>query len=357
MASRIGILGVGGFGLFCLEQYRTLPDVRITAIAGTHPEKYARLAREYAIPFFTTRWEELVTHPEVDVVYIATPPHLHAPQALAALAAGKHVFCDKPLATTLADADAMLAAADAYGVRLGINFVMRYAEIYTLVRDVVACGALGEPLVVSFHNAAGDLPAGHWFWDPARSGGIPVEHGVHFFDIFAAMFGAGTVRGATAGRRKDGTVDQWSIGMRYGEVLGHVYHGFTKPSALEHTWGVVECARGYLAFTEWLPTRLDLDGLVDLDGMTALARRVRDLHLEPAEGEVTAHGRAVPVTHRVQGTVIAGDKQALYAGAVRDAMADFLAWTRDPGHTPRVTAVDARAALAIALQATALAGV
>ncbi len=355
MTTRIGIIGVGGFGVFCLEQYRKLPDVRVTAIADINAARLAQVAADYDIPVTTSDWRALATHSEVDVVYIATPPFLHAEQALAALQAGKHVFCDKPLALTTADADALLAASAQHGGRLGINFVMRYTRVYTLIHDLLRSGALGEPLYCSFLNAAGDLPAGHWFWDPALSGGIPIEHGVHFFDIFGAFFGPGVVRCAAVDRRADGAEDQWSIGVDYAKVHGQFYHGFVKASVLEHTWAVIECARGHLILQDWLPTRLDFDCLTDLDGVTAITKLVPEVHVEPAEGPVLAHGQTAAVTHQVQAAVVAGEKQVLYAQAVRDAMADFLAWTRDPAHTPRVTGRDARDAVAMAEAAVELA--
>ncbi|HEY3417136.1 MAG TPA: Gfo/Idh/MocA family oxidoreductase, partial [Armatimonadota bacterium] len=249
---RLGILGVGGFGLFCLEQYRQMPGVRITAIGGTQREKYARLAAEYAIPFFTVDWRELVTHPDVDVVYLATPPDLRGAPAIAALEAGKHVFCEKPLALTLEEADQMLATAEQQGVRLGVNFVMRYAGLYDLLGSLVTAGILGAPLHFSFENAASDLPAGHWFWDARRSGTIPVEHGVHFFDIFAAIFGQGDLRWAGRSRRPGGEEDRWLAILRYGDqMFGSFYHAFDLPSPLEETRAVIEFERGRVDINGW----------------------------------------------------------------------------------------------------------
>lgn len=356
--ARVGILGVGGFGLFTLEQYRQMPGIRITAIAGTHPEKYARLAATYGIPFHTTDWRALVTHPEVDIVYIATPPYLHAEQALAAMAAGKHVFCEKPLALHLDEADAMLDAAARHGTRVGINFVMRYSAGYRLLQDITSTGSLGAPLRFLFSNAAGDLPASHWFWDARLSGGIPVEHGVHFFDIFRAIFGPGTLRWAGSNHRGSGEEDKWLAVLQYeGSVLGSFYHAFDMPSVLERTWAMIEYERGRIGIEGWIPERVRLDGVVTAAAVEALAALtpVEATPLAETGETMRANGQAFSVTHHVRADVGLGEKSAIYAEAVRAALADFVAWVADPAHEPRVTGEDARAALHMAREVTAFA--
>jgi len=355
---RLGIIGVGGFGLFSLEQYRQLPEVQITAIAGRHPEKYAALAKAYNIPFHTTDWRALAAHPEVDVVYLATPPDTRAEMAQAALAAGKHVFCEKPLALTLADADRMLDAAQRGGLRLGINFVMRYSALYELARTLISEGLLGEPQRFAFENDAGDLPANHWFWDPRRSGGILVEHGVHFFDIAGVLFGEGALCWAGMSRRASGEADRWLCVLRYQERLfASFYHAFDTPSAIEHTRAVIECAQGSLTIDDWFPTRLAASGLLSAEAATRAAVLLPSAEIVPlpAPQMVLANGREREVTHRLQADVTAGDKQVLYAAAVRAAMRDFVEWVRDADHRPRVTGADGRVALAMALAATNMA--
>ncbi|MHB0935859.1 MAG: Gfo/Idh/MocA family protein [Armatimonadota bacterium] len=354
----LGIIGVGGFGLFSLEEYRRLPEIRITAIAGTKPEKYAALAKQYEIPFHTTDWRALVTHPEVDIVYLATPPDTRTEMALAALEAGKHVFCEKPLALSLAEADRMLAAAERAGLRVGINFVMRYSRIYETIRSLVAERIFGEPQRFVFENHAGDLPASHWFWDPRRSGGILVEHGVHFFDIANTIFGEGRLHWAVMSRRESGEADRWWCALRYGErMYASFYHAFDKPSAIEHTRGTIECAQGALTIDGWFPTQLVVDGLL----APSVLERARELLPSaevvqlPAPQMVLADGRQREVTHSLKANVAIGNKEEAYAVAVGEAMRDFAAWARDAAHPPRVTGADGRAALAIALEAREMA--
>src|ERR1700761_7851949 len=108
----IGAIGAGGFGLFALQQFLQIPDVRLAGIAGTYREAALAVSRRFGVPDLVEA-EALLARPDVDLIYIATPPFLHYPQALAALQAGKHVICEKPLALTVAQADELVALAEA----------------------------------------------------------------------------------------------------------------------------------------------------------------------------------------------------------------------------------------------------
>src|SRR5271169_5589742 len=101
---QIGAIGAGGFGLFALQQFLQCPGTKLFGMAGTHQEAALAMARRFGVAD-PVAVEALLASPEVDLVYIATPPFLHYPQARAALLAGKHVICEKPLAMADAEAD------------------------------------------------------------------------------------------------------------------------------------------------------------------------------------------------------------------------------------------------------------
>src|SRR5580658_4715050 len=107
---RLAVIGCGGFGLYALQQFAQVPGVKPIGMAGTHRQAALAAARRFGIPDIEDL-DKLLLRKEIDLVYIATPPFLHYPQALAALEAGKHVICEKPLAMTLAQADTMIALA------------------------------------------------------------------------------------------------------------------------------------------------------------------------------------------------------------------------------------------------------
>jgi predicted dehydrogenase len=100
----IGAIGAGGFGLFALQQFLQSPGVQLVALAGTNREAALAMNRRFGVPD-PVEVDALLANPDVDLVYIATPPFLHYAQARAALLAGKHVICEKPLAMTVEEAD------------------------------------------------------------------------------------------------------------------------------------------------------------------------------------------------------------------------------------------------------------
>ena len=96
----LGVIGCGGFGLFALQQFVQVPGIRLAGMAGTARPAAQAAARRYGLRR-CRRCRALLALPDVDIIYIATPPFLHYPQAKRALEAGKHVICEKPLALTV----------------------------------------------------------------------------------------------------------------------------------------------------------------------------------------------------------------------------------------------------------------
>src|SRR5947199_972240 len=141
----LGVSGCGGFGLFALQHFTQVSGVKLVGMAGTHrPAALAAAAR-----FGVENVDDvggLLSRDDVDVVYIATPPFLHHPQAMAALAAGKHVIVEKPMALTVPQADEMIAAARERGLLVTTNLMQRYNPMFDAIGEVVTTGVLGEPL-------------------------------------------------------------------------------------------------------------------------------------------------------------------------------------------------------------------
>ena len=362
---RLGVIGCGGFGLFALQQFTQVPGVTLVGMAGTHrPAALAAAAR-----FGLANAEEvgeLFARDDVDAVYIATPPFLHFPQAMAALKAGKHVIVEKPLALTVAQADELVAVARQRDRLLVANLMQRYNRVFDAVRRLVETRVLGYPLHGSFENYASDenLPADHWFWVRAKSGGIFVEHGVHFFDLFAGWLGPGRVEAAQVGVRP-GTVIEEHVHatVRYGDAaLVNFYHGFHQAGRMDRQELRLVFERGDVTLYDWVPTRARIHALVD-------ERQTRDLCdlFAGARLEVAASYSGTDRACRGRGTEIdayqlidlsVGDGQAklpLYGWLLRSMMEDQVAWIRDRNHRRVVTEVNGRDSLATACDADALA--
>src|SRR6516164_9498667 len=163
---RVGVIGCGGFGLYALQQFAQVPGVKLAGMAGTHREAAYAAARRFGIPDIEDVGKMLARN-DIDMVYIATPPFLHYPQAIDALRAGKHVICEKPLAMTVAQADEMVALAHKHNRLLVANLMQRYNPLSAAVSRLIEGKILGEPLHGYFENYASDenLGPGHWFWD------------------------------------------------------------------------------------------------------------------------------------------------------------------------------------------------
>jgi predicted dehydrogenase len=165
-------------------------------------------ARRHGARLATTSLDGLLSDPEIEIVYIATPNALHAGEIRAAAAAGKHVFSDKPLATSVEDAEAAVEACRAAGVKLGINFQTRHYPPTERIREVVQSGELGDVLVAECSITPGrSIPFKSWRADPELAGlGTMYNLGVHAYDLVRYLLGSEVVE-ATAlldvGRREE----------------------------------------------------------------------------------------------------------------------------------------------------------
>ena len=134
-----------------------------------------------------TSYDEMLKNPEITVVAIHTPNAQHADQAVAAARAGKHVFCDKPMATNVADAERMVRECEKAGVKLGLNFHNRFMPCFIDTRKLIESGEIGELQVVQIEASPGARPGGRlgtWRVDPAAAGlGTTYSIGVHVYDI------------------------------------------------------------------------------------------------------------------------------------------------------------------------------
>jgi predicted dehydrogenase len=150
---RVGVIGVGQIGKRHLETYLGMPEVEVTAIAGRDPARTGQVARDYAIGSWTTDYRELLEREEIDAVSVCLHNNLHREVSVAALEAGKHVFCEKPMAGTYADALAMQTAAQRNGKLLSIQLSTLFSPETKAARAVIEQGWLGKPYYASAVSA------------------------------------------------------------------------------------------------------------------------------------------------------------------------------------------------------------
>ena len=160
-----------------------LDDGALVASVGSNLEKSSAFAAAHGGRAYAS-YHELLSDDRVDVVYIATPNALHADQVVAAAAAGKHVFCDKPLATSAVDAQRAVEACEAAGVQLGINFQTRHHAGMADAKAALAEGRIGAALIAECEVSPGRNPFHGWRTDPKLAGlGTINNLGVHGYDL------------------------------------------------------------------------------------------------------------------------------------------------------------------------------
>ncbi|MFK0173354.1 Gfo/Idh/MocA family protein [Streptomyces sp. NPDC090306] len=375
----LGLVGCGGFGAYVLDAVAGLPGLRPTAVADPDPVRARALGERYGIPALSSL-EELLERGDVAAVAIATPPAAHAAMATAALRAGRHVFCEKPLATTARDARAVAREAERAGRALVVDHVLRYNPLLRALEHLTAEGLLDAPRRFLFENDASDedLGPGHWFWDRSHSGGIFVEHGVHFFDAARALLGSDplSVR-ATAVRRPGGPVDMVSADVLHpGGVLASHLHSFTHAHRCERQLTRLDHGFAETRIEGWIPVRATVSAWTDEAGAAAweqLPSRTAELldvdGFRPHGGErisVTvergagvpdpARGRGVEraVPHHVRAVLDLGGearKPYVYSESVRAAVADLVRVAHHGG-TPVADALSGVTAVAVAEAAT-----
>jgi myo-inositol 2-dehydrogenase/D-chiro-inositol 1-dehydrogenase len=175
----VGLIGAGWMGAFHAETLaRRLPGARLAGVADPAPGAAERLAGSLGADRATTDPAELLADPAVEAVLIAAPARFHADLVVAAAEAGKAVFCEKPMALTLADADRAIAAAQAAGVPLQVGFNRRFDTGFRAAHELVAAGRLGTPQLLRSLTRDPGIP------DPGRvpPSTIFLETLIHDFD-------------------------------------------------------------------------------------------------------------------------------------------------------------------------------
>lgn len=198
----IVIVGAGGIAKRHFAALQTMPSAHIVGIVDVLPERAATMAAACGAQPYTTLADCLE---QADVVYILTPPSTHRPLAVAALQAGRHVICEKPLASSIADGEAMVEAAQRAGVQLITTFNMRFRKGFTRLKEMVEAGQLGDVLSLWSQRLGMGVGQGYnWRTDPNLLCGMSVESLSHDIDLLRWIGGeVRDVRAITRESRAD----------------------------------------------------------------------------------------------------------------------------------------------------------
>ncbi|HHY38204.1 MAG TPA: Gfo/Idh/MocA family oxidoreductase [Clostridia bacterium] len=380
----LGLIGCGGFARMIAKAVRSLPEIKVLALVDKIQDRARNLKEEYGFTEARVSSDpaDVLGRPDISIVAIATPPHSHEELSLAAISAGQAVFCEKPGALSAASALKIARTAEEKGVTAVVDLVMRQNPLCLILGIIVRSGILGEIERLEVENYAHDerLPVDHWFWDKHKSGGIWIEHGVHFFDLVNFVldqtapewiWASGFVREVPAD--KEGPDNEGKEGKGQAIIEDRVmavawyprgtvvsfYHGFKRPERYERTITRVVGSKGYSALYGWMPMRLEvevfpnsadmvpcknlLSEAADFGGSRLHALQpaempdlylVHDIEITDTEGKYEIEGKygtSVSSTGLgsnagcVRGSYQLGpDRRMVYAGCVRAGLRDLI---------------------------------
>jgi myo-inositol 2-dehydrogenase / D-chiro-inositol 1-dehydrogenase len=196
-----GMIGVGNRGSLLLRNVLAQPDVKVAAICDIKPDRLDRAATAAARdnPATVSDYRKILDRKDITAVFIATPPYLHSEMVVAALKAGKNVYCEKPIGVTPAQVRAVVEAARASKTVFTAGQQMRSSKMYQQAIGKIREGAIGDVIMVKAQrHAAADIDhsgsSGDWYFDVNKGGGYLIEQSVHNLDLCNWAIGAHPTR-------------------------------------------------------------------------------------------------------------------------------------------------------------------
>lgn len=318
------VIGSGRAGLIHARNLaRRVPSTRVVAVCDPNAEAREQVGDELGIADRYEDYREAIARPDVDAVVIVTPTFLHCPIACAAAEAGKHIFLEKPMAVTLDECDAIIAATQQAGVKLQIGFMRRFDEGFLEAKAMLDSGELGRIMKIKSTGRGPGLPS-PWMFDLKKSNGIIAEVNSHDMDSLRWFTGSEAVRAyAEAANFK---CDQ--ARSDFPEFYDNMLVTFRMADdTIGEVDGTCPCHYGYDARVEILCER----GMV-LVGHTA----------ETTATRITAEGQVLGRTVK--------SWRNLFRDAYLAEMEHFVDCI-ESGHTPSVTGRDGLRAVAMVLAA------
>ena len=230
MTYRVALIGAGNMGGWHARLWDALPDAEVVGVLDPRPE-----AAEAAGPAYAD-WDTLLARARPDIIDICVPTPQHREYAERGAAAGKAIFVEKPLARTLADCDAIVAAVARAGVPAMPGHVLRFFPEYLAAKNLVDAGGVGKPATVRTARLAGFPDGGgrpNWYADPGQSGGVVLDMILHDFDWLRWTFGPVSrvfAKGLYGRPEYVGRLDYALVTLRFESgVVGHVTGSWAHP--------------------------------------------------------------------------------------------------------------------------------
>lgn len=252
----LGIVGLGQFGQFALSSYNVLKNCKIHSLCDLDPDLVNRFADMYQAKAYTS-YSHLLKDPEVDIVILNTPNHLHFAQIIAALEAGRNVYCEKPLTTNTGDASQIFGLASKKGLFVGSDHTLIFSPIYQKLKEILSSEV--DEIIIENLAAEGDMEKG-WFWERSKSGGWFLNSSYHFFYLINFLLGDVKIVDAYEQVVEGKTRQTWVelTGSRVKKVLMY-HHLFASKKDLGCKI-LIKSGGKRMQVTGWIPQKLELEG-------------------------------------------------------------------------------------------------
>lgn len=354
----LGIIGLGRFANFIAESVSNSEGIlKIVAACSRDYRKRKLFRQKFDIKNMYEDVEKLIRDEDVDTVIIATPPYLHFEFAKKALLAGKHIFLEKPGGLNPQEIDELIRISEENNLKATIDYVMRRNPIYYILKRLCVSKVFGSLERANLENFAhGDsMPPEHWFWDYKKSGGIWVEHGVHFFDLINWLVGLpDKVCAVNLECKGKKIIDRVQGLALHKDVIVNYYHGFTKPSSFEKTTFYFTFEGAYVEVFGWIPVKMHIEALQTPESLNFVkeilidANRFLpgiDIKLSKEGIEKYQQGKDI-YTHFSY--ILKQDRSDVYRRCVVEGLNDLADAVEGRKNNADVTLCDAKKSLAVA---------
>jgi myo-inositol 2-dehydrogenase/D-chiro-inositol 1-dehydrogenase len=244
MVLRFGLIGYGAWGSYHAAAIAKTPGATLVAIAARSPESLAKAKAAHPAVALTDDYHTVLRRPDVDIVSIVLPNALHEAAAVAALEAGKHVLLEKPMATSVAGCDRILAAAQQAGRMLNIAHEFRVSSQWRQLKSYIDDGRLGTPMYLLINLWRRPFRSGsqNWRYDAAQVGSWLLEEPTHFVDLATWYFSSlgqpvSVVAASNSKDRGPGMCDNVSMLLRWAggqyAVISQTLAGFAHHKTVE----------------------------------------------------------------------------------------------------------------------------
>ncbi len=359
----IGVIGLGNFGNFLIESFDKTKLAEINAISDNEKKAVDETGNKFEIKKRYYDFKLLLKDPTIDLVIIATPPFSHYEIAKLALLSGKYVWVEKPPTILKSQLEKLIQLAKSKKLKIFIDFELRFSPLWEAIGKIIKQDIFGPTEHFRLENFASDERLGpkHWFWDKKTSGGIFVEHNIHFFDLYSQLYGKPKVEFSYSLKRQSQVEDRVLAGLVFQNgIWATVYHSFTRPGVLESTATDFKFQRGYLKIEGWIPEKLSGRALLLESQVDALKQviPISSLSIDRKKSKETFSGNWQQFEARADVKInwrLSGTKKQNYRQLVNLVLDDIIRAIFDKKYHSKIDLSEAMVPLNIAYECNQIA--